>query len=574
MVVHPQADINFKMGGEAGDGVLSAGLLFSKAASPLYHVFGYPEYPSLIRGGHNSFQIRLTDAPVFSPKKEIDVLLALNEETIKRNFASLKQATKIIYDPEVVASPAEKENTNFLPVPLKRMAQEAGGLFLRNTVGMAAALRLFNIPWPHLEEVINKSFPYREEKVRQQNLEAARLGFKAVKPQLPKEGQLQPPPQKRFVLTGNEALGLAAVASGLGFAAIYPMTPVSNLLHFLKRYEDEFPYQVLQPTDEIEGINITLGAAYSGKKALVATSGGGFSLMVESLGLAAQSETPLVIILGTRPGPSTGLPTWTEQSDLQFALHAGQGDFPRLVFAPGDLNECFALAQQAFFLAEKYQLPAIILVDKFLCESHASCEVESIEKVSPFEGETFKSGMVDSLYPRYQFTHTGVSPRPLPSLTDLLTKTSSDEHDEFGFINEESENRKKMVEKRAKKLAFAQAEVKGYEYVGPQEPELLLVSWGSTKGALREAQSLLMTAGEKVAHLHVNIWSPFPTDKVVNLLNHAQKIVMVENNFSGQGAAVIREKTGIEIKNQLLKYDGRPVYQTEVMDFLEGLTFS
>ncbi len=455
------------------------------------------------------------------------------------------------------------------PIPLALLAKKAGGTeLMRNTVALGATLALLGGELTVLEGVIKDIFAAKKEAIIKVNLKAASLGFDFAKESFQPWGKVlaKRKGEKRLVLTGNEAISLGAIAGGLKFFAAYPMTPASSILHTLAGKAKEYGFIVKHAEDEIAVINMAIGAALAGARSMVATSGGGFSLMAEGLGLAGISETGVVIVNAQRPGPATGMPTWTEQGDLRFMLHAAQGEFPRIVLAPGDVGEAFYLTAQALNVAEKYQTPVIILVDKFLSESHQS--------VTPFDGGKIRIERGKLLigqesrrageYQRYQFTADGVSPRILLGEEEALSLVNSYEHDEYGYSTEESRMRTKMVDKRAKKLETALAEVPKLEPFGPQEAKLTLIGWGSTKGPIREA--LRQLGGRfKVNHLHLSWLLPFSAEAVGQILRQANKTLMIENNHDGQMAGWIREQTGVEIKNKLLKYDGRPFYPEEIV---------
>ncbi|TSC53346.1 MAG: 2-oxoglutarate ferredoxin oxidoreductase subunit alpha, partial [Microgenomates group bacterium LiPW_16] len=370
--------LTWKIGGEAGFGIMAAGAIFSRtlARAGLY-IATINEYPSLVRGGHNTYIVRASEKEIFSLVRPVDLLVALNQETISRAFPvginlhqdELSKGAGIIFDSGDKTIKAPKD-FRLYPLPLLKIATADGGVkLMMNNVALGASLAVVDLPFEILAGVISDIFASKGKEIVEHNTKVAREGFDFIKKNFAnsfayklKKGNA---PQK-LVLTGNEAIGLGAIAADLGFAAIYPMTPINGLLHFLAGHQREGGYVYYQPEDEIAGINMAIGASFAGARSLVATSGGGFSLMVEGLSMAAMTETPLVIVMGTRPGPSTGLATWTGQGDLKFLLSASQGDFTRVILAPGDPQECYELTQIAFNLADCYQTPVFLLVDKFL----------------------------------------------------------------------------------------------------------------------------------------------------------------------------------------------------------------
>jgi len=365
-------------------------------------------------------------------------------------------------------------------------------------------------------------------------------------------------------LDGNEAISKGALKAGLTFHVQYPMTPVSGILHNLaKEAVKNKDLTIVQPEDEIAGINFALGASYAGKRAMTATSGGGFALMVESLGLAGCAEIPLVIIEGQRPGPSTGLPTKTEQGDLKFVLSAGTGDFPQVVIAPGTVEECYTETKRAFYLAEKYHLPTIVLVDKHLAESVKTFNLDEEEKSYTFDYEKRINITVqvdssklnsDGLFKRYAQNETQ---RTIPGTENGIYICAGDEHDEVGEITEDRTIRNQMMKRRMNKLNLIKAELPSPKLIGPSDAELTIVSWGSNYGAIIEAMERLNSEGKKVNFLSIKYLSPFQENEIKGLLEQAKQLLLIENNYSAQLANLIREKTGIEIKDKILRSDGR-----------------
>ena len=568
-----EKQFNFKIGGEAGFGIMVTGLMFSKTATRSgYHIFDYTEYPSLIRGGHNTYQVTVSKDEVFASPNKVDLLVALNQETSEIHVHELNPGAGLIFDNKEFAlkGPILRRAKKLYPVPLNLLAQKAGGTeLMRNTVALGAVLALVGGELAILKAVIKDAFTGKKEEIIKVNLKAATLGFDYVQESFQPWGKVltKRKAEKRLVLTGNEALSLGAIAGGLKFFAAYPMTPASSILHVLAGKAREYGFVVKHAEDEIAVINMAIGAAFAGARSLVATSGGGFSLMAEGLGLAGITETGVVIVNAQRPGPATGMPTWTEQGDLRFMLHAAQGEFPRIVLAPGDVSEAFYLTAQALNLAEKYQTPVIILVDKFLSESHQSATFFDGEKLKIERGKLV-SGSEN--YQRYHLIADGVSPLVLPGDEKGLSLANSYEHDEDGYSTEESRKRTRMVEKRAQKLSAVLTDLPEPELYGSEEAKLTLVGWGSTKGPIREAIRQLGNKF-KVNHLHLNWLSPFPAEAVSRILTQATKVLMIENNHDGQLAGWIRQQTGVEIKNKLLKFDGRPFYPEEIIKKIKDL---
>jgi 2-oxoglutarate ferredoxin oxidoreductase subunit alpha len=372
-----------------------------------------------------------------------------------------------------------------------------------------------------------------------------------------------------MLLTGNDAICMGAINAGCKFYCAYPMTPASSILHFMAAQERRFNIVVKHTEDEISAINMAIGAGFTGVRAMTGTSGGGFCLMTEGYGLAGMLEVPIVIILSMRPGPSTGMPTWSEQGDMKFALNASQGDFPRPVLVPGDIEESFYLTQVAFNIAEKYQTPVIVLSDKNLAESHKSTEKFDEKKVPIDRGSyasptDLASSPDTNFFKRFKYTENGVSPRTIPGMKKGIYTASSDEHDEEGNIREDIDTRIKMMQKRARKMDTLAKELKTPELVGPQDANITIIAAGSTKGPIKEAMILLEKEGIKVNFLQIVYLNPFPSEKVAKVIGSAKKTAVIENNFSGQLADIIKEKTGKDVDKRILKYDGRPFYPEEI----------
>lgn len=576
-------DIQWVIGGEAGYGIMTTGVMMAKVFTRLgLSVFDYVEYPSLIRGGHNAYYVRASDTQIYSQKKPVDILVALNRESIDKHKHELVPGSAVVYDPNVTKVESNEFSPEIIviPVPFLEITKQVGAdRLMINTVAVGASLALFHSDYSVLEKILQDAFGRKGEKVIAENINTSKGGFEHVQKNFAgKFGkQAERKEQKNLLIGGAEAVSLGAIRAGLKFAAIYPMTPVNTIMTTLISNALKCNIVVKEPEDEIAGVNMAIGASFAGVRSLAATSGGGFSLMVESLGLASQTETPLVIILGMRPGPSTGMPTWTDQGDLRFALHAGQGDFPRIIIAPGDMLECFTYTMHAFNLAEKYQMLVILLVDKYLMEGHATVESVKLKDESlKFKVERGKilsdqEAASQSDYKRYLLTDDGISPRSLPGQQGGIGLSGSDEHDERGLYNEESEIRVKMMDKRFKKLELAAHEFPAPEFYGTDSEPLTIISFGSTKLPIFEAMEWLKRDGLRVNFLKVSYIHPFPTDAVVGYLKQAKKTLIIENNFSGQFEGLLRERTGFSVSDHFRKYDGRPFYPEEIVEKVKSL---
>lgn len=557
---------NLKIGGEAGFGIMSAGEAVAKIATRSgYQIFEYAEYPSIIRGGHNVVQVTISPEPVYAQYMPTHVLVAFNQETINLHQDELVDGSLVMFDADKgMQLPETLAQVTGIHVPFNALATTHGGsTLMRNTVALGALVALVEGNLAELFALIEEEFGRKSERIVKANQNCAQAGFDHIQTEYAQVCQplLVPRPVNNvpMVLTANEAIALGSIAAGMQFSAIYPMTPTSNILHTLAPFQEKYNYIYKQPEDEISAINMALGAAHAGARAMVATAGGGFNLMAEGYGLAGITELPIVIIVGMRGGPATGLPTWTEQADLRFVLHASQGDFPRIVLAAGDAQEAFDQTMLAFNLADKYQTPVVILVDKHICE----CQVS----LPPFDTSTytidrgkFTPDYVES-FARYAPSDDGISLRSTPGSGNHFI-ANSDEHDEHGYSSESAQNRVEQMSKRMRKLAVcAQQDMQVPQLYGPQDAPITLVSWGSNKGAILEA----MRALPQVNFLHLTWMNPFPAQAVQELLQGAQYLVCIENSYSAQLRGLVREHTGIMILDTLQKYDGRPFYPEEII---------
>lgn len=561
------------IGGEAGAGITRSGSLFAKAfMRGGFSVFATNDYQSLIRGGHNFYIAQIRDEEVYSQPDYVALLIALNAEAVTLHKNEVLPNGGIIYDSGDMGVPTqtlEMEQLKLYPVPLKRIVRETlkEQQIMRNAVALGAAIAAIDYDLDLLEKVLKDTF---KAEVAEANIKAARAGYEYIKQNFENDfkyriKRIEVAIKSRIYLSGNEAIGLGAIRAGCKFFAAYPMTPMTGLLHFMAANDRDYDMIVVQPEGEIAAINMAAGASFAGTRAMTASSGGGFSLMTEGLGMTGMTETPIVVAIGQRPGPSTGLPTYSAQGDLQFVMHASQGEFPRVVIAPGDVEECFYETTRAFNLAEKYQLAVILLLDKYLAESERSIEPFDVNRVKIERGALITDHYTEEgEYKRHKFTETGVSPRAVPSTKGAIVRTNADEHDEHGYTSENPEMTIMMNDKRMKKLYYLSKEleedrVETTKFYGPETAQATIISWGSTKGPIIEAMRLLSKEHIDVNYLQVIYLLPFPTTKVEEKLLKAQKTIVVENNKTSQLSSLIREQVLRDINRKILKYDGRPL---------------
>jgi 2-oxoglutarate ferredoxin oxidoreductase subunit alpha len=533
-------EISILIGGKAGDGIRQAGHTISRLLNRIgYRIFFYDDYPSLIRGGHNFSIIRASEKRIVAHNEKVHIIVALNQDAVKKHEHRLNQGGMILYDSDNVESEG-------VGIHLNEIVKELEGIpIMRNTAAIGALAKVLDIEWPVVEKVMQDTV----EKEIELNLKIARLAYdKVEKSYLPIQKLNQ---EMLPLVSGNEAIALGAVQAGLNMYIAYPMTPASAILHYLAAHEDDLGVVTVHPESEIAVALMALGAAYAGARAMVGTSGGGFALMTEALSLAGQGEFPVVFVESQRPGPSTGVPTYTMQGDLSFVIHSGHGEFSKVVLAPGDAEEAFYLTGLAMNLAWKFHIPTFVLSDKHLSESIYSFEAD-LDKVKP-ENPLIWDGQGE--YKRYLDTKNGISPLAFPGNPAAVIKATSYEHDEYGITTEEPEQIVKMQQKRLRKGRALTDELEKNEQVkvyGNEESKTILLCWGSTKGACVEVAEEL---GLKV--VQPLVLEPLPVETLRNVLSGADKIVGIEVNATGQLAKLLSGH-GFCIDDMILRFDGRP----------------
>ncbi len=559
-----------KVAGQAGAGVMTTGrmliMCFTRGG---YNVVGYPEYPSLIRGGHNTVQVRISDKPINAPVSHQDLLVALNKDAVFYHMKYMSSGGTIIYEEGTDLSKIElRDDVNMYAVPLMKLTKEAGGSHqMKNTTALGVALGLIGYPFEIFEGVLKDHFGKKKEEIANANIACAKAGYEFVKEKIKEIKPLSN--ERKLLVTGNQAIALGAIGGGMKFYAAYPMTPASSILHYLAKLEREFELVVKQTEDEIAAINYALGASFAGARSMVGTSGGGFSLMVESVGLSGLSETPVVITIAQRVGPSTGMPTWTEQADLKFVLSASQGEFPRAVLAPGDVQEAFTLTAEAHNIAERYQMPVFVLSDKFLSESVFS--TEPFPKVEIDRGkivEELPELPKMSRWTRYALTEDGISPRAFPGTKNGVHVATSYEHDETGFSSESFIMRVKQADKRFKKLEILGKHIPGPKIYG--EGDVALVCWGSVKLSAVDTLEMLKKKGINAKVVQITHIYPLNKDAFLKAIEGTKPII-IENNATAQLAGYLKEQCGFEPVGKILRYDGRPFFPENIVEKVEKI---
>ena len=543
-------DLNIVIAGAAGEGIQTVGEILSQTlAAQGYAVFTWKEYESRIRGGQNSYSIRVSEMPHNAPLFKADVLLALNDGALHKYEGLVKKAGV------VVTKHGTKKGA--IEIPFEDIAEEkAGGKIYANTVAVGVLTAILGVDLDTLKIMLERTFQGKDKTVVEANLKAATEGFERGEHDCQDRcpWTLKQRDDQYFLIAGNEVLPIAAAHAGCRFISAYPMTPSTGIITFLSQEQDRFGVFAEQAEDEIAAINMALGASYAGARAMTATSGGGFALMAEGISLAGMTETPLVIVLAQRPGPATGLPTRTAQGDLLFAVNAGHGDFPKMVMAPSEAKDVFQKTVRAFNLADKYQIPVILLTDQFIADAHYSYRDLEIDHARPVNHLADPSEIHN--YKRYQLTSNGISPRLYPGQSHHLVCADSYEHDEQGHITEDlSKTVPLMVEKRLAKWKELQKEVNPPQASHTEDAEIILVGWGSSGPALLEGIDLLRQEGIKVGLLHFTELWPLPLYR----FPEGPSLWTVECNATAQLARLLRSEFDVSFEETICRYDGLPL---------------
>ena len=552
---------NILIGGAAGQGIESISFVLEKMLLRNgYNIFSNKDYMSRVRGGHNFTQIRFSTGKLSSHTNKVDVIVALDEETIKAHKHNLIEDGIIIADESI-----ECNDERFKAYPLKKIAEQVENKRAENIVALGVLIKSFDIDTSPLEIILRETF---KEKFFESNMKAFTKGHEVGEVRLKVE---EAKANDNILINGNEALALGAISGGLSFYAGYPMTPSTGIIDYLVRTKDKTGVFFEQAEDEIAAINMALGASFAGARSMTGSSGGGLSLMTESLGLVGIMETPLVVVDVQRPGPATGLPTRTEQSDLSYLLTASHGEIPRMVISLKNPKDAFEQTIRALNLADKYQLLVIILSDQYL----ADCKMT----LAPFDFSDIKierhiagqDDIDDEIYKRYKLTEDGVSKRLIPGgVKGQIVITDSDEHTEYGHITESAEVRVAMMDKRMNKLKLLEAEMIEPDFHGNEDMEHLLIGWGSTENIIKDAVDMLNDEGIRVGSLTFGDLFPLPTKSLEKYAKDLKNIVNVEQNYTGQLGKLIRQETGIYCNKSILKYDGRQITAEEIVEQFKG----
>ncbi len=571
--------------GAAGDGLDKTGDTLAKTCARLgLHIYAYNSYQSIIRGGHIWLRVRIGEEKVRSHGDQLNALIALNQDSLERHVPELQRGGLVVFNSDKLHCDEFLLQNDVTPIalPLRDLTQDLGRLLpvMQNTVMLGALLFVCGIDVSVAAQVVEDTFRHKGSEVVDLNVKLLMSGFDHAKSVTSPAGMdWEFSRMRRPFVTGNEAIALGAVAAGCKFYSAYPMTPASTILHWMVNHADKSGIVVKQCEDELSVINMAIGAGHAGIRAMCGTSGGGFALMTEGVGMAGMIEAPVVVVEVQRGGPSTGIPTKTEQGDLNQVLGASQGDYPRAIIAPVDVEDCFQSSVEAFNLAEKYQMPVLVVTDLLLSEHPETIQPDSLtNEVEIDRGDIVHSWTDGEKYKRYAFTRDGVSPRALPGTEGTLYVAATDDHDEEGItISDEFTSapvRRKMQEKRMKKLSKVLEMLPAPTLEGIADADVTLVGWGSSKGVIREAVAQLGIQGIRANQLHFKYLFPFHSKEATQILAACKKTICVEVNFSGQFARHLRAETGFSVDDMILKYDGEPFepghIASEVVAILNG----
>src|SRR2546427_2469539 len=570
------------IGGAAGQGVATPGDIFAQVfARRGLHLSAYNAYQSIIRGGHTFLTIRTGPEKVTNMGDRIDLLIPLNQDTMDRHLGLLSSGAACIFNEEAIKPGPPAAGVQLCPLPVSKLADITRNKVAQNTLALGAALSMMGVGFQALESVLAEQFKKKGEAVVSENVSVARAGYDyAAKNFKPFAHPLPMTETKYAVLSGNTAMAMGGAAAGVKFYCAYPMSPSTGVLHWMAAHARKAGIMVRQVEDEIGVVNMAIGAAHAGVRSMCATSGGGFALMSEGLGMSAMMETPVVVIDCQRAGPSTGVPTKTEQGDLWQMLGAAFGDYPRVIAAPLDIGDCFKLIPEIFNLADRFQCPGLVLCDLLLSEGRLSVDPKDLDFSPPIDrGElitaangngSHSAAAANGDYKRYKITDSGISPRAVPGVPGHIHTVATDEHMEDGvLISDEFTNpikRRAMMEKRMRKVAGIEAAVPPPTLLGPRDADVTLIGWGSTRGVIEEACEILNDEGISANQLQIRWLVPLHGEAILEILKDSRHTIIVENNYSGQFARYLRSETSFVPDGYIRKYDGEPFMPHHIVE--------
>jgi 2-oxoglutarate ferredoxin oxidoreductase subunit alpha len=580
------ADISLALaiGGAAGQGIATPGDILARILVRRgLHLKTYNAYQSIIRGGHIFLTMRMSSSPLLSTGDQLDVLITLNQDTMDRHLELMGPRSIVLYNEDKIQPGTPQPGVQMCPFSVKELAPGAKGDLVQNTIALGAVLQLIGVEFGPLQEILTLQFQRKGQSAVDENVSVARAGYDFAAAHYQPFATKLPYGEKPLAFVdGNSALAMGGAAAGVRFYAAYPMSPSTGVLHWFARHARQLGIMVRQVEDELGVVNMTIGAAHTGTRAMCATSGGGFALMTEALGAASMMEIPLVCIDVQRAGPATGVPTKTEQGDLWQVLGAGQGDYPRIIVAPTTIEDCFKTVPELFNLTDRFQCPGIILSDLVLSEGRSSIDPAELDFDVPIDRAELiienghAPGPDEAPYRRYELTDSGVSPRAIPGTPGFVHVVATDEHDEEGgLISDEFTNphkRRAMHEKRMRKMRGILPLIEPPRVFGPSDADVTLLGWGSTEGVIREAMEQLLDQEHIVANnLQIKWLVPLHAEAILEQLATGKRVIIVENNYSGQFARYLRSETSFEAKGHIRKYDGEPFMPHHIVDGVKAI---
>jgi 2-oxoglutarate/2-oxoacid ferredoxin oxidoreductase subunit alpha len=576
-------DLAIGIGGAAGQGIATPGDILARIfVRRGLHLNTYNAYQSIVRGGHIFLTLRTSERPIQTTGDMLDLLITLNQDTMDRHLHLMRAGSVVLYNSDKIEPGVAAGGVQLCPFSVKELAPKAKGDLVQNTIALAAALQLIGIEFGILEDILTLQFQRKGQAAVDENVGVARAGYDYAAAHYQSFGFTLPESSRPLAFVdGNSALAMGGAAAGVRFYCAYPMSPSTGVLHWMARHARQLGIMVRQVEDELGVINMAIGAAHTGARAMCATSGGGFALMTEALGAASMMEIPLVCIDVQRAGPATGVPTKTEQGDLWQALGAGQGDYPRIIVAPTTIPDCFQTVPELFNLVDRFQCPGIILSDLLISEGRSSIDPDELEFDVPIDrgdviGLNGHTPQALDGYKRYELTDSGISPRAVPGTPGFVHVVASDEHDEEGgLISDEFTNphkRQAMHEKRMHKMSGVLAHIQPPALFGPADADVTLLGWGSTEGVIREAIEKLAAEEHIVANnLQIKWLVPLHVDAIMAQLSRSKRVIIVENNYSGQFARYLRSETSFVPEGHIRKYDGEPFMPHHIVDGVKAV---
>jgi len=564
-------DLALSIGGAAGQGIATPGNILARIfVRRGLHLYAYNAYQSIIRGGHIFLTVRVSDQELHTHGDKLDLLLCLNQDTMDRHLGLMGPGSRVVFNSNTIQPGQAEKGAHLCPVPVTELSD--GGKMVQNTVALGTIVSLLGVDFQVLEDALTLQFKRKGQEMVDQNVTAARAGFGHAQENFePFDEPLPTGSKPQAVWTGNEALAMGGAAAGVKFYCAYPMSPATGVLHWMSKHARDLGIMVRQVEDEIGVANMAVGAAHAGCRTLCATSGGGFALMTEAIGMAGMMEVPVVFINVQRAGPSTGVPTKTEQGDLWQALGASQGDFQRFIVAPKNALDAFDTMPEVFNLTDKYQCPGIVISDLLISEGTFSVDPDKMHLQPEIDrGELIDTPSQGNGYMRYKNTESGISPRALPGLEGYVHLVATDEHDENSIlISDEFTNphkRRMMVEKRARKFKDIEKVIAAPQLEGPEDAQVTLIGWGSTYGVIKEAVEQLNAKGIIANQLAIKWIVPLHGEVVSEIVSSSNRTIIVENNHSGQFYRYLRSETGLSVDGHIRKYDGEPFMPHHIVE--------